>query len=168
MSKGLHVDFEHPENAAVLSYLSSLSPEIPRLDADRNPDSFSVSYGELGTQPDVISRLWDHVASELPVDCRWVVYLRPILVHPKSGIVFGFASGTPTYAIKLPQQECEKSLAEGYKTTWTYNDAWIRGEGPEYNTVLDLALWGKGWVFGKWQQNESSLGVAAYQFASGV
>src|SRR5690242_13496879 len=46
----------------------------------------------LGTHPDLVERLWKLDAA-LPERCRWVVHGHPALVHPASGVVFGFAGG---------------------------------------------------------------------------
>src|ERR1700737_598622 len=56
----------------------------------------------LGTHPDLVTRLWK-LNEALPEDCRWVVYGRPALVHPLSGTIFAYASGTLGYAIRLPE-----------------------------------------------------------------
>jgi hypothetical protein len=59
----------------------------------------------LGAHPDLLARLWDELGGALPVDCRWIVFGTPVLVHPKTGMLFGFGGGTHTYAFRLPPRE---------------------------------------------------------------
>lgn len=60
------------------------------------PDQIEQPYMALGTHPDLVARLWDELQAQLPTDCRAVVYGTPALMHPTTGIVFGFANGTHT------------------------------------------------------------------------
>jgi hypothetical protein len=142
----------HPANAAVLAHLrrhrESGTP------ASRSPDSVPQPYLTLGTHPDVVERLWDKVTSLLPEPCRWVVYDTPALVHPGSGVVFGFATGVPVYALRLPAPELEEALAAGAKREFVYS------RGPK----LDLAKIGADWVLGSWHKDEPRWVLAGYEW----
>ena len=93
-------------------------------------------YG-LGTHPDLITRLWA-LDEGLPERCRWVVYGKPALVHPTSGIVFGFAAGTLGYALRLPGPARREADQLGAKTAVRLQskppwDRWDVGDaGPEW------------------------------------
>ena len=60
------------------------------------------SIGIVPIHPDLVARLWDEITTLLPVDCRFVLFGTPVLMRPDSEIVFGFAGGTHTYALRLP------------------------------------------------------------------
>lgn len=147
------IDLDHPANAGVLHYFqrswkSTLPPSV-------SPDSVSDPYYNLGTHPDLVEQLWDNVTKKLTQDCRWVVYGRPALVHPTTGIVFAFASGTHTYALRLPEPERQAALRAGATRTHTYTDG----------STFDLSDVGEEWVFGGWLKGEEDWCLAAYQFA---
>mgnify|MGYP001604200792 FL=1 len=127
---------------------SSNPPSIP-------PDSVAAPYYGLGTHPDIVARLWDEITVKLPSDCRWIVYGTPALVHPASGIVFGFAVGSHVYALRLPAREKQKALQSGAAQTHTFSD----------KSVLDAKDIGDDWVFGNWLADEIEWCLAARQFA---
>jgi len=168
MSQIISVNFGHPANAGILRYLASRQDEadLPNCPPSLSPDEVDGPYMRLGTHPDVVTRLWDELTTHLPVGCAWVVYGKPVLVRPDTGIIFGMGSGIPTYALRLPEQARSEAIRLGAKTVWTYNDAWLKELGPEHNTVLDLATWGPDWVFGNWQVEECDWCPAAYHHAT--
>lgn len=109
-----------------------------------------------------MTRLWDELANGLPADCRRVVFGAPILVRPDSGVVFGFAGGTHTYALRLPPDVREAALSAG-ATTVHYYPAY-----PELGiqaSVLDLRDVGGEWIFGGWLAREDEWCSAAYEYA---
>ena len=61
------------------------------------PGTAQDPYYQQGSHPDVVERIWDQIGSALPMDCRCLVYGSPALVHPTSGIIFVFSSGTVYY-----------------------------------------------------------------------
>jgi hypothetical protein len=113
-------------------------------------------YG-LGTHPDLISRLWT-LDDTLPERCRWVVQGHPALVHPASGVVFGFAGGTLGYALRLPEAERREADALGARTAikMPYEAPW---------DVWDVSLAGPEWRFGLWSDREPEWCRAAYGWA---
>ena len=130
--------------------------------ASVSPESLTNPYYDLGTHPDVVERLWDELTVRLPARCRWIVYGAPVLVHPSAGIIFAFAGGTHTYALRLPAKEREEALRAGAKRLYEYPAY------PELDieaSTLDLASIGEEWVFGGWFEGEEDWCLAAYQFA---
>ncbi len=113
-------------------------------------------YG-LGTHPDLITRLWD-LDDTLPEKCRWVVYGHPALVHPRTGVIFGFAGGTLGYALRLPASSRREADALGAKTAIT-----MPFEAPW--DVWDLSKAGPEWRFGRWWDCEPDWCRAAYDWA---
>jgi hypothetical protein len=150
----LQIDFEHKANVKVLHYLKSRDPGT-RLPPSAAPDEVNNPYFTLGTHPDLVERLWDQLGGTLPVDCRWVVYGRPVLAHPQTGIIFGFASGTLVYALGLPERQRAEAIAHGGKRTHTYANG----------SVLNIDDIGSNWVFGGWFAGEEMYCLAAYQLA---
>lgn len=94
------VDFSHPANQDILDYLKSHWPDS---DPSRSPDD--VDRYELGVHPDSVEYFWDTITQKLPDRCAWVVYGRPVLVHPASGVIFGIVRGSYTTALRLPEAD---------------------------------------------------------------
>jgi hypothetical protein len=84
-----------------------------RADAGASSGSLTNPYCDLGTHPDLVARLWDELTVRLPAGCRWIVHGAPVLARPSSGIIFAFAEGTHTYALRLPAKERDEALRAG-------------------------------------------------------
>lgn len=163
------LSFDHSANRGVLAYLGapgrldrSVSPAAFRKEC--SPAEVSDPYNSLGTHPDLVMRLWDELAGVLPADCRWVVFGTPALVRPDSGVMFGFAGGTHTYALRVPPDLKAAALSAGATTAHHYPAY------PELGiqaSVLDLREIGDEWIFGGWLAAELEWCAAAYEFASG-
>src|SRR5437867_532170 len=114
----MHVDLDHPANAGVLRYLTSLgrqgkSGPSAHRPIECTPSEVANFYESLRPMPDSIIRLWDRITVKLPSDCRALVYRSPILVHPVSGVIFGFVNSIRTYALRLPPTERLAALRAG-------------------------------------------------------
>jgi hypothetical protein len=120
------------------------------------PDQIVRPYETLGTHPDLVTRLWDELPSQLPVDCRRVYYSRPVLMHLQTGIVFGFAGGTHTYALRLPEPQRSEALQAGATRLKHY---------PVNQLSFDLDEVGPEWVFCGWHKDEEAWCRAAYELA---
>jgi hypothetical protein len=142
----------HPRNQS----LSAILRDWPRRDLPElaRPEEVDRPYDSLGTHPDLAAHLWDEITSGLPEDCRFVFRGAPALLRPDSGIVFGFAGGTSTCALRLPEPERSAALAAGGKRTLEYP-----------GTTFDLDLVGPEWVFCLWLAGEAAWCRAAYDFA---
>jgi hypothetical protein len=76
-----------PENERVLSYFKEAHPfreiivpfSAEKVSKDITPSDFIGRFSSL---------------SSLPEDSKYVVYGHEVLVHPKTGIIFGFITGT--------------------------------------------------------------------------
>ncbi len=161
------VSLDHPANRLILAYLSSPDRLAGSASAAKSmpscsPGAVENPYYRLGTHPDLLERLWDQLGGVLPKDCRWIVHGTPVLVHPDSGVLFAFAGGTQTYALRLPPTERGAALAAGAQTVHRY---------PAYPqlgiqaSVLDLATIGDEWVLGGWRKEEARSCRAAYDHA---
>lgn len=121
-----------------------------------SPDDVARPYESLGTHPDLVARLWDELGGCLPADCRRIFCGTPALMHPVTGIVFGFAGGTHTYALRLPDATRAAALAAGAERLKTY---------PVNQPSFNLDDIGPEWVFGRWKSDEPAWCLAAYEFA---
>jgi len=132
-----------PAIADALYRLRNDIPDPPRP-ASESPDS--VNTLTLGTHPDIIDRLWK-IGRELPTDCCWVAFHRPVLAHSETGIIFGLGIGTLGYALRLPPPIGAEAMASGV----TQARQWSSAEGPQ---AFSLSQYGPDWWFGRWRVDE--------------
>jgi len=162
--------FSSPANVALVRHLKSRAAAPEAISAARrpesaSPDSIEDPYYSLGVHPDLLSWFWDELTVKLPAKCAWIVWGSPVLVHPHSGVVFGFAGGTQTYALRLPLQERELALQAGCRRVWNYPAY------PELKisaSTLNLDDIGEEWVFGQFQAQEKDWCLAAFHAAGGL
>lgn len=152
MTHHITVAFQHPANAGILTRLrkSTSGTVLPNGAPEEHPDP----YFRLGTHPDLVARLWDEITISLPTRCQWIINNSPVLVHPASGIIFGYAGGTHTYALRLPSAVRQEALEQGAKRVHVYP-----------GSTFDLDTVGEEWVLGWWFQDEARWCRAAYKFA---
>jgi hypothetical protein len=154
------VNFTHPANRTLVAYLEARDKGNRARELD--PADAHDPYYTLGTHPEIVERLWDELGGRLPAKCGWILYGRPVLVHPRTGVVFGLAGGSLTYALRLPEAERTAAITAGAKIVHEYPAY------PELNvpaSTLDLADFGPEWVFGGWLKGEEDWCRAAYKFA---
>ena len=120
-----------------------------------HPSAVENPYFTLGTHPDCVERLWNKLGDRLEEDSRWVVWGRPVLVHPQSGTIFGCGIGT-VYALRLDAGDFQGALANGYRTQHVFGN----------KSVLDVSLFGETWVIGKWKEPEETWIQRAFRFAA--
>jgi hypothetical protein len=118
-------------------------------------DAVPDPYTGLGTTPELVERLW-LIARDLPEDCRWLVCRRAALVHPQTGIIFGFAFGTLGYALRLPDAARDAALAAG-----------LTGRHRmDKDGDWSLIRAGPHWLYGVFHAEEPRWCRAAYEFAT--
>ena len=146
------ISLAHPANAGILAYLST-AEDRPYTGS---PDGVEQPYLSLGTHPDLVTRLWNTLSAGVPDDCRWVVHGAPVLVRPSSGVIFGFATGTSTYGLRLPARERQEAAEAGLATRYVY----------PAGQVVDVERFGQAWVLGRWLSSEPRWCLAAYSYAA--
>jgi hypothetical protein len=147
------VDFSSPLNLGVLEYLRNSRPKRKAELESASPASIKNPLSKTGTHPEIGVRLWEELATSLPVDCRWIVCGTPALVHPKTGVLFGVGIGM-AYCLRLTDADMEGALQAGASTQTKFSGG----------RTLDLAShFGPGWVFGSWQQAELEWCRAEYE-----
>jgi hypothetical protein len=145
---------ELPDNASLCRYLRDRGrTDVPAI---ARPEDFARPYDSLGTHPDLVARLWDELTVDLPEDCRFVLFGNPVLMHPRSEIVFAFAGGTHTCALRLPAPIREDALAAGAKQVMTY----------PHRPPFRLEIIGPEWVFCAWLKGEEHWCRSAYESAA--
>jgi hypothetical protein len=159
----MNVDFTSPTNSGVISYLKSNASSgfnFSKASSKEScaPESVTEPYHNLNTHPDLLTWFWDQMTTKLPEVCRWVVYGLPVLVNPKSGIIFGFAQGTHTYALRLPDAERNAAMKAGCKRIYKYSAP----AGEE----LSLDDIGAEWIFGKFDVSEKDWCLSAYEYSN--
>jgi len=142
----------HPANAGFRRHREAGHPGV---DPVRSPEEVVRPYDSLGTHPDLVARLWDELAKGLPRECRLIFFGGPALVHPGTGILFGFAEGTHTYALRLPEPERLEAQRQGAARVVPH------GKRPSF----DLNDIGSEWIFCRWYKEEETWCRAAYDFA---
>jgi hypothetical protein len=101
------IDLASPANASVLRFLGVEQSSRARTTL---PDE--CDWMTLGTHPDLVEYVW-HLPATEPARYGCVIDERsyPLLVSPRSRIIFGLAGGTSTLALRLPEPELAAALA---------------------------------------------------------
>ena len=94
------VRWDHPANQGVLAALRQRRPNDHHIDQQAE-DGTHVP----GAHADITAYVFETLKAELPDTCRWIVYSRPALVHPTSGVIFAFGIGDDCVALRLPLDE---------------------------------------------------------------
>jgi hypothetical protein len=102
----------------------------------------------------MIERIWQ-LGAAMPQDCRAIVYGAPALVHPQTGAIFVFGTGT-VYFLRLPATLATEAIKAGAFT----NHKWSFGGGMDIRQEL-----GEEWIGGRWLQKEPKWCLEAYQRA---
>lgn len=163
----MNVRLSSPANLALVRCLKLRAASPAAVSSARHresasPESIEEASDKLGVHPDLLGWFWHELTARLPVKCQWVVWGAPVLIHPASGVIFGFAGGTHTYALRLPPKERDAALTAGCRRVWEYRAC------PELNmtaSTLSLDEIGKEWVFGQFQPREKEWCLAAFRFA---
>lgn len=149
------VNFGHPANNVILRYLASNTGRN-NAPLEEPPGAFDKTfYDELGTHPDLVYLLWHKISAKLPVECRWVVLARPVLVHPTTGVIFAFAGGTHYCGFRVPPSM--------YPIVSEAKSKWLQGKA--YNSRINLDELGKEWSSFSWLNDLENFGLLAYQYA---
>ncbi len=155
----LFVNYKHPANDGILAHLKPRTEYLDQYGSqhfpDCSPDSIDDPYMNLGVHPDVVEGLWDVLTVSLPVKCHWVVLMAPVLVHPKTGVIFGYAGGTSICALRLPESAMQEALKSGLKKIHTYKDY----------PPTDISTFGQDWILCNGDKEEKKWCLAAYEYA---
>ena len=148
----MNVNFYDPRNSSVLVYLKK-GKKKNDIHKSISPDLVSDPYYRLGSHPDIVQRVWNEITEKIPEDCKWIVYGIPVLVTPKSGIIFGFTCGT-SYVLRLSPDIIQEAIEKGLETEHKFMD--------NYN--LDLSVMGRDWFFGGFYDVEKEWCLKTFEY----
>jgi hypothetical protein len=151
-------------NAAILRHLLDGASAANFPPASRELITSGPMPKTYGTHPDIAEHVWEKISAKLPEKCAWVIYGRPVLVHPSSGVIFAFGGGTHTYALRLPPDVRDAAIKAGATRVYHYRAY------PELKIeacTFDLATIGDEWVFSHFLKGEEDWCLSAYEFAGG-
>ncbi len=121
-----------PENERVLSYLKEMHPFheiiLPFSEKRVNQDT---------TPADLIGRFSS--MSNLPENSKYVIYGREALVHPKTGIIFGFITGT-SVIYRLPDNLLKEVMEGNIVNFRAVKDTGINMQNLESNWVSSPSI----------------------------
>ena len=109
----------------------------------------------LSTHPDLVEQLWK-LDDSLPVRCRWLLWGRPALVHPASGVIFAVGFGSIGLVIRLP--EAVRAVASDDEAA-----AVVKGNPGQ---SFDIGPAGPEWRFLRPRAPTQAWARAAYDFAA--
>jgi hypothetical protein len=121
-----------PENEQVLSYLKEMHPFHEII----VPFSAKKVSQEI-TPADFIGRFW--VMSSLPQNSKYVIYGCEALVHPETGIIFGFITGT-SVIYRLPDNILKEAMQGNIINFRVMKDSGISMEDLESNWVSSPSI----------------------------
>lgn len=142
MTTHISVNFDHPINRDATDFLTG-SWKKSSKPKSAAPEEIEDPKESLGTHPEMLVWLWSTMTDKLPVDCRWVVYGTPVLVHPTTGIIFGMCYGQSLCALRLTLDDARMApMEDGMETECTLEDG----------TTLYSDEIGHEWVFCSWEE----------------
>jgi hypothetical protein len=139
------VKFDHPANERVLAYLKGRNL-YKKAKESRSPSE--VNTWRLHTHPELVDYFWSFGKEGQ----SWAAHSFPVLAHPATGIIYGFAVGTHVIVLRLPDQEREKAFA-------------MEGHGRVLDDQAEVL--GAEWAFvPAYEKIAASFIQAAYQYAA--
>jgi hypothetical protein len=113
-------------------------------------------YYSCGCHPDTVERVWDRIGKQLPSDGRCVVYRRPALVQPESGVILAMCMGT-SYIVRVLDTVLPDALAAGCRQS----QEWGKKNSGHVTHLVEE--YGPDWVFARWLDVEVSWCRATYE-----
>lgn len=119
-------DESHPANAGVVAELRRPGRPVARLEPPAGVDPFM----DLGCHPDTVSRVWTTIGERLPAVSRCLLYDTPALVHPRTGVALGFASGMTCF-FRVPPRRLRLVAAQRIDSAEHLGDDWVEDPGGD-------------------------------------
>ena len=121
-----------PENEQVLAYLKEMHP-FHEIIVPFSPKKVSQEI----TPSDFIGRF--SVMTSLPQNSKYVVYGSEALVHPETGIIFGFITGT-SVIYRLPDNILKEAMENNITNFRVMKDVGINMGNLESNWVTSPSI----------------------------
>jgi len=157
MKQVSQLGFRHRVNDGVLKYLQgdwNLRPEP----IYGEPDEVLDPKAALGTHPELLDWLWNTICAKLPKDCRKVIYGKPVLIHPETGVIFGLGHGECVCALRLPLDKVGEAIMSGME-----DDVELENGQELYSEDI-----GDDWVFCTWTEDDPDWCLRAYENAGSM
>ncbi|HEY2710023.1 MAG TPA: hypothetical protein VGI95_18405 [Caulobacteraceae bacterium] len=118
----------------VSAFMAKLAASPPRPPAPLSQDVQDIAdpFHQLSTHPDIVEALW-RMDGALPLSSRWVVWGRPALVHPLTGLIFAVAIGSIDIVMRLPPEARDGANAVRQLSLGRTYD--VSPAGPEWRFV---------------------------------
>ncbi len=108
----MFINKENEGNQKLVKYLKG-NRNIQYYSID--PSNINKDNWSLSVDPQLVDVLWIDFAKELPENCQWILCDLPVLINPKSGIVFGVAEGNLPPLLRFSNDTLEMVLKLGAK-----------------------------------------------------
>ena len=148
---GPFLDASHPANRQPLRRLREDAPKARPL----TPAAEALDpYYRAGSHPEIVGWLWDRLGEGRPPESRCLVYGRPCLVQPVSGVLLAIGYGTQ-YLVRLLEADMPAALAADCERVHRWG-----GDAPDMDAVEEL---GPDWAFGSFAKEMREWAQAAYR-----
>ena len=154
MTTRISVNFNHPANKDAIRFLTS-SWKTTLEPQSAAPEEITEPQLALATHREMLNWVWTTLPARLPTDCRWVVYGTPVLVHPKTGIIFCIAYGQSLCALRLSADEARMAVMDELESECTLDNG----------DVIYSDEIGDEWVFCSWEEYDVNWCLRAFQAA---
>jgi hypothetical protein len=145
----MFIDPNNPANHPVLDTLREAAeharPLTPLSEA-------GDPYYEAGSHPDIVGFMWEKLSKKFPDESRCLVYGRPSVIQPMSGVVLAVGMGT-SYCLRILAESVADAAAIGSTPIHT----WGNGDTTDLRQTF-----GENWVFGSFGDEPLSWFRAAY------
>jgi len=147
----------HPDNEKVLNFLFG-SPIIDDLqNIFLTPDKVK----DITRWAEAWADIWDELGRNLPEETKYMIGQNALLVHPTTGLIFGFGDGRSRFNCGLRQPNYKRPADalknEGRQVVENMN-------GIEY----DLRAAGDDWIVGNFLRDGQRQTQIAYELAGEI
>jgi hypothetical protein len=123
-------------NSKIINYLSI--KKFPKhLEFRSSSELELVDQSEIETHPDIIDLLWREYSKKIPSSCQMILFGTPVLVNPKTGIIFGIAEGTNPPILRVRPEVIPLIIKNGGKVLLSNMDG----------VFADANILGDDWIY---------------------
>lgn len=147
------IDPGNPANHPTLETLRTMAENArPLTPLSQAGDAYYLA----GCHPEVVAFMWEKLSKKFPDECRCLVYGKPSVIQPVSGVILAVGMGTQYCQRILPE-----SMPDAAKVGSTRTHRWSD------DVTTDLReIFGEDWVFGSYGDEPIEWFRAAYHHFS--
>lgn len=157
MKRDFFKQLQCESNSGILNYLKKGWNKHPRP-VCCSPDEIKNPGKSLWTHPELIDWLWNTLQAKVPIDCKHVLFGKPVLIHPETLVVFGFGHGDSACALRLPMDRIEIGLGLGMQ-----EDVELANGTRMYSEDI-----GDDWIFCGWTEDDPDWCLRAFEYAASI